>query len=214
MMPTRIERTRISQLTSTYSPDEPPRMALDFGDYLSLLWRLDQVAAEPIKVKYYRRCLQAVAAGLGVQGSQVVKLMELTAPGQLYEQLANVPYRSASRLLDAQDRKAAIAQMSQLRLDILRVGTYHDKWPVSWPGSGIMDTDLRERVFAVLFTALQGQYENFGRLLLVIDIVLSELLLGTREMAEVNIADLVEVHGYPNFNDTKVRALYYSESKP
>ncbi|MCB9457733.1 MAG: hypothetical protein H6671_17245 [Anaerolineaceae bacterium] len=214
MMPTRIERTRISQLTSTYSPDEPPRLALDFGDYLSLLWRLDQVAAEPIKVKYYRRCLQAVAAGLGIQGSQVVKLMELSAPGQLYEQLANVPYRSANRLLDAQDRKAAIAQMAQLRLDILRVGTYHDKWPVSWPGSGIMDTDLRERVFAVLFTALQGQYENFGRLLLVIDIVLSELLLGTREMAEVNVADLVEVHGYPNFNDTKVRALYYSDSKP
>ncbi|MCB9452926.1 MAG: hypothetical protein H6672_15910 [Anaerolineaceae bacterium] len=213
MMPNRIERTRISQLTSNYSPDEPPRLPLDFGDYLSLLWRLDQYAESPVKVKYYRRCAQALAAGLGVQGSQVVKLMELTPPGQLYEQLANVPYRSANRLVDASDRKAAIKQMVELRLDILRVGTYHDQWPVSWPGSGIMDNDLRERVFAVLFTALQGQYENFGRLLLVIDIVLSELLLGTRDMAEVSVADLVKIHGYPNFNDTKVRTLYYSETK-
>jgi hypothetical protein len=213
MMPTRIERTRISQLTSNYGPDEPPRLPLDFGDYLSLLWRLDQVAAEPVKVKYYRRCLQALAAGLGIQDAQVVKSMELTPPGQLYEQLPNVPYRTTNRLLDAQDRKAAIAQLSQLRLDILRIGTYHDNWPVSWPGSGIMDTDLRERVFAVLFTALQGQYENFGRLLLVIDIVLSELLLGTREMNEISVADLVKVHGYPNFNDSKVRTLYYRETK-
>ncbi|MBZ0278297.1 MAG: hypothetical protein K8I60_19270 [Anaerolineae bacterium] len=213
MMPTRMERTRISQLTSTYSPDEPPRLPMDFGDYLSLLWRLDKHAAEPIKVKYYRRCAQSLAAGLNIQDRQVIKLMELTPPGQLYDQLPNVPYRSQNRLLDAHDRKAAIAQLTQLRLDILRVGTYHDNWPVSWPGSGIIDNDMRERVFAVLFTALQGQYENFGRLLLVIDIVLGELLLGIREMIEINVTELINKNGYPNFNDNKVRALYYSESK-
>jgi hypothetical protein len=210
MVSNRIERTRITQLTSTYAPDEAPRLPMDFGDFLSLVWRLDKHADDPAKVKYYRKCAMALGEGLGLKGQTVFKLVELTAPGQLYQQMPNLPYRSTNRLLDAQDRKAAIAQLVQLRLDILRVGTYHDEWPVSWPGSGIMDTDLRERVFAVLFTALQGQYENFGRLLLVIDIVLGDLLLGIQQMNEVNIQQLISQYDYPNFADPKVRAAYYS----
>lgn len=209
-MSSRLERTRISQLTSTYGPDEPPRLPLDFGDYLSLLWRLDKHADESAKVAYYRRCALGLADGLGLKGRSVYRLVELTPPGQLYQQLPNAPYRGTSRLVDAQDRKAAIAQLAQLRVDILRIGTYHDQWPVSWPGSGIIDTDLRERVFAVLFTALQGQYENFGRLLLVIDIVLGDLLLGMHEMPEITLHELITRHNYPDFSDAKVRSAYYS----
>lgn len=209
-MTNRIERTRISQLTSTYGPDEPPRLPMDFGDYLSLLWRLDRHAEDAARVKYYRRCALALGDGLGLKDRSIYRLVELTQPGQLYQQLPNAPYRGTSRLVDAQDRKAAIAQLAQLRLDILRIGTYHDQWPVSWPGSGIMDTELRERVFAVLFTALQGQYENFGRLLLVVDIVLSDLLVGIHQMSEVSLHDLIGEFGYPNFADTKVRAAFYS----
>lgn len=209
-MSTRIEKTRISQLTSTYGPDEPPRLPLDFGDLLSLMWRLDKHADDPAKSRYYRKCGLSLANGLGLKNGPMYRLVDLTQPGQLYQQLPNAPYRSAERLVDAQDRKAAIGQLVQLRLDILRVGTYHDEWPVSWPGSGIMDTDLRERVFAVLFTALQGQYENFGRLLLVVDIVLDDLLVGTRQMREVTIHQLVTDFGYPNFADPKVRAAFYS----
>lgn len=209
-MSNRTERTRISQLTSTYGPDEPPRLPLDFGDYMSLLWRLDKHADDPAKVKYYRRCALGLAEGLGLKGRSIFRLVELTPPGQLYEQLPNAPYRGTNRLLDAQDRKAAITQLATLRQDILRVGTYHDQWPVSWPGSGIMDTDLRERVFAVLFTALQGQYENFGRLLLVVDIVLADLLLGMQQMREINLHELIADYDYPNFADTKVRAAFYS----
>ncbi|NWG16013.1 MAG: hypothetical protein HXY41_05200 [Chloroflexi bacterium] len=205
----RIERTRISQLTSTYGPDEPPRLALDFGDYLSLLWRLDKHADEGSKTAYYRRCALALADGLRLKERSVARLVELTPPGQLYQQLPNAPYRGTTRLVDAQDRKAAIAQLAQLRLDILRIGTYHDQWPVSWPGSGILDTELRERVFAVLFTALQGQYENFGRLLLVVDIVLADLLIGMHQMAEISLSDLIARHNYPDFADPKVRSAYY-----
>jgi hypothetical protein len=211
-MTNRIEKTRISQLTSTYGPDEPPRMPLDFGDLLSLMWRLDKHADDPAKARYYRKCALSLATGLALKTSNIYRLIELTQPGQLYQQLPNAPYRGLDRLVDAQDRKAAIAQLVQLRLDILRVGTYHDEWPVSWPGSGIMDTDLRERVFAVLFTALQGQYENFGRLLLVVDIVLSDLLVGMHYMKEVPLPQLVTDYGYPNFADTKVRSSYYSGS--
>jgi hypothetical protein len=209
-MSNRTERTRISQLTSTYGPDEPPRLPMDFGDYLSLIWRLDKHADDPAKTKYYRRCALSLAEGLGLKGRSVFRLVELTPPGQLYEQLPNAPYRGTNRLLDAQDRKAAITQLATLRQDILRVGTYHDQWPVSWPGSGIMDTDLRERVFAVLFTALQGQYENFGRLLLVVDIVLADLLLGMQQMREVSLHEMIAEYDYPNFADTKVRAAFYS----
>jgi hypothetical protein len=209
-MTNRIEKNRITQLTSTYGPDEPPRVPLDFGDLLSLMWRLDKHADDPAKARYYRKCALSLATGLALKTSNIYRLIELTQPGQLYQQLPNAPYRGIDRLVDAQDRKAAIAQLVQLRLDILRVGTYHDEWPVSWPGSGIMDTDLRERVFAVLFTALQGQYENFGRLLLVVDIVLSDLLVGMHYMKEIALPQLIAEHGYPNFADTKVRSAYYS----
>jgi hypothetical protein len=204
------ERTRISQLTSTYGPDEPPRLPMDFGDFLSILWRLDRHFDDPARVKYYRQCALALGEGLQLKGRSVYRLVEMTQPGQLYTQLPNAPYRGTGRLLDAQDRKAAISQLAQLREDIVRIGTYHDQWPVSWPGSGIMDTDLRERVFAVLFTALQGQYENFGRLLLVVDIVLADLLIGMNQMREISLSQLISEFHYPNFNDTKVRSAYYS----
>ena len=209
-MSSRVERTRISQLTSTYGPDEPPRLPLDFGDFLSLLWRLDKHAQEPAKVAYYRRCALALANGLKIKERSIFRLVELTPPGQLYQQLPNAPYRGTSHLVDATDRKAAIAQLAQLRLDILRIGTYHDQWPVSWPGSGIIDSDLRERVFAVLFTALQGQYDNFGRLVLVVDIVLSDLLLGMHQMQEVSLHNLITHCNYPDFSDPKIRSTYYS----
>jgi hypothetical protein len=183
---------------------------MDFGDFLSLLWRLDKHANEPAKVAYYRRCALSLANGLKLQERSVFRLVELTPPGQLYQQLPNAPYRGTSHLVDAKDRKAAIAQLAQLRLDILRIGTYHDQWPVSWPGSGIIDSDLRERVFAVLFTALQGQYDNFGRLLLVVDIVLGDLLLGMHQMQEISLHDLITRSNYPDFSDPKVRSTYYS----
>jgi hypothetical protein len=210
-MPDPRERSRIQQLTSSYGPDEPPRLPMDFGDFLSLLWRLDKHAEDTARVKYYRRCALSLAEGLGLKTRSLYKLVEMTQPGQLYQQLPNAPYRGTSRLLDAQDRKAAIRQLAQLRLDVLRIGTYHDQWPVSWPGSGIMDVELRERVFAVLFTALQGQYENFGRLLLVVDIVLSDLLLGIQQdIREISLHRLIMEYGYPNFQDTRTRAAFYS----
>ncbi|MBN8619038.1 MAG: hypothetical protein J0L63_09030 [Anaerolineae bacterium] len=211
-MPSPAERTRISQLTSTYSPDEPPRLPMDFGDLLSLMWRVDKHADDSAKVRYYRKCALALVEGLGLSGRSLSRLIEMTTPGQLYQQLPNAPYRGTSRLVDAQDRKAAIGQLAQLRLDVLRIGTYHDQWPVSWPGSGIMDTELRDRVFAVLFTALQGQYENFGRLLLVVDIVLGDLLVGIEHNREISLHRLIAEFNYPNFADPKVRAAFYSST--
>lgn len=209
-MQSRFEQTRIDQLTSTYGPDEPPRLPLDFGDYLSLLWRLDQSADAPNRVRYYRQCALAVGTGLDLRGRSVFRLVENTPPGDLYRQLPNAPYRGTTRLIDAHDRKAAIAQLVELRADILKIGTYQDKWPVSWPGSGIIETELRERVFAVLFTALQGQFENFGRLLLVVDIVLADLLLGIQTAREVALPQLIAEYSYPNPTDSRVRWEYYS----
>jgi hypothetical protein len=212
-MQNRLEQTRINQLTSTYGPDDVPRLALDFGDYLSLLWRIDRHAGQPGKVRYYRACALAVAEGLGFKGRSLYRLVEQTEAGKLYVQLPNAPYRGTHRLVDAQDRKAAIAQLTSLRADVLKIGTYQDDWPVSWPGSGIVDSDLRERVFAVLFTALQGQYASFGRLLLVVDIVLGDLLLGRENPpGEVNLHQLVSDYQYPNPADKRVRLDYYGAS--
>jgi hypothetical protein len=204
------EQTRISQLTSTYGPDEAPRLPMDFGDYLSILWRLDKHAEEPARVRYYRHCAQTLGTALGLQQRSLFRLVDNTPPGQIYHQLPNAPYRGTHRLIDAHDRKAAIRQLAELRHDVLRIGTYQDQWPVSWPGSGIVDTELRERVFAVLFTALQGQYGNFGRLLLVVDIVLSDLLLGMHHSEEVTLHQLVSQFNYPDPNDSRIRWNYYN----
>lgn len=208
-MQSRSEKTRINQLISTYGPDEPPRLPMDFGDYLSLLWRLDQNADQPKKVKYYRQCALSLAASLGFKDRSVFRLVETTPPGQLYKQLPNAPYRGTHRLVDAQDRKAAIAQLAELRADVLKIGTYQDSWPMGWPGIGIVDVELRERVWAVLFTALPGQFGTFGRLLLVVDIVLANLLLGIQPSTETALGDLISDYGYPDPNDARIRADYY-----
>ena len=210
-MEKRREQTRINQLTSTYGPDEPPRLPLDFGDYLSLLWRVDKHASQPNKVKYYRRCANALAQGLELTNRSLTRLVDITPPGDIYRQLPNAPYRGTQRLIDAHDRKAAITQLVELRADMLKIGTYQDQWPVSWPGSGIIDTELRERVFAVMFTALQGQFGNFGRLLLVVDIVLADLLLGIQPQREISVHQLINEYDYPNPAESRVRWQFYSE---
>jgi hypothetical protein len=204
------EKARIAQLLSAYGPDDPPRLPLEFGDLLSLLWRLDQSAGDQSRASYYRQCALALAEGLGLKSRSLYRLIDVTPPGELYHHLPNAPYRATSHLIDAVDRKAAIRQLVSLRMDVLRIGTYQELWGVSWPGSGIMDTNLRERVFAILFTALEGQYQNFGRLLLVLDIVLADLLLGMGHDQAIELADLIAQYRYPAFNDPKVRAQFYA----
>jgi hypothetical protein len=210
-MQSRFEQARISQLLSVYSPQDPPRTSLDFGDYLSLLWRLDHNANSPNRVKYYRQCAAALAGALNFQDHALHRLVEMTEPGDIYRQIPNLPYRAGGRLVDAQDRKAAIAQLMALRGHIFSIGTYQENWGGSWPGSGILDNEARERVFAVLFTALQGQYGNFARLMLVTDIVLANLLLGFDVDLEVTLLELVAQFDYPDPNNSRVQKDFLSD---
>lgn len=203
-----FEQARIHQLISTYSPTETPRLMLDFGDYLSLLWRLDQCVEMPGRARYYRRCAQALGDGLGFRGRSLFRLVELTEPGSVYAQLPNAPYRGTVMLVDALDRKAAIRQLAELRSEILSIGAMPQAWKGTWPGKNISDPEVRERVFAVLFTALQGQYSQFSRLLLVLDIVLSNLLLGFDPNDEITLAELVSHHNYPDPADPQTRRDY------
>ena len=205
MQPSRFEQTRINQLISLYSPDDPPRLPLDFGDYLSLIWRLDTSAAFPGRERYYRQCAQALCDALNLRAHPISRMVETTPAGQIYAQLPNLPYRSSSRFVDAQDRKAALTQLMSLRGDTLRIGTYNEAWDGGWPGGGILDNELRERVFAVLFTALQGQYTNFGRLLLVIDIVIANLIFGLEDPPEVQLSDMITNYNYPDPRDERIR---------
>ncbi len=89
---------------------------------------------------------------------------------------------------------------------MLRIGTYEENWNGAWPGSGLVDNNLRERVFAVLFTALQGQFASFGRLLLVVDIVMTNLIVGFEEPPEIPLSQLIAEHGYPDPRDERARA--------
>ncbi len=211
-MHSQLKQTRVNQLTSTYGPDAPPRLPLEFGDFLSLLWRLDGSASLPSRARYYRQCARALGLGLNLDGHSLLQLVD-APPGSVCQQLANTPYRSTARLIDAHDRKAAIAQLVELRADVLKIGTYQDNWPVSWPGSGIIDTELHDRVFTVLFTALEDQFGSFGRLLLLVDIVLADLLLGIQPAKDISLRQLIAEFSYPNPADSRVRAAYYSDDK-
>ncbi len=201
---------RIRQLLSAYYPDSPPMLPLDFGDYLSILWRQDRAAInqQEKRMRYYRQCGLALAEALGFANRELGRLARTAAPGELYAVLENVPYRSGERAIDAADRRAAIRQLLALRHETLTIGVYSEAWIGAWPGSGILDSELRDRVFSVLFTALPGQYTAFARLLFVTDIVLQELLIGTRENITAPIFKLIREYGYPDPRLAETRAMY------
>ncbi len=207
-MQSHFEQARVTQLTSAYAPTDPPRTSLDFGDLLSLLWRLDQCGGLPGRERYYRRCLTALCHALGLEAHPIFRFIELTPPGELCRLLPTLIYRATGRAIDAHDRRAACDQLLKLRLDILRFGTTHEGWVSGWPGSGIVDSELHERVFAVLFTALQGQYPSFARLLLVIDIVIANLLIGLTLPDELSPSRLVSHYDYPDPDLQSTHDLY------
>jgi hypothetical protein len=202
---------RVNQLTSPYSPLNPPQLPLDFGDYLSLVWRIDRHGGQAHLARYYIQCARSLARAFDFEQKSLGRMVRTTEPGLLYQSLSNAPFRETDRLADASARKAAIDQLVRVRSDVLAVGSYQHDWVVGWPGSGIVDAELRERVFATLFTALRSQYAHFGRLLLVIDIVLQELLLGNRNFVEFSLGTLIERYAYPDPEDPAVRALYRGE---
>jgi hypothetical protein len=208
----RSDQIRISQLTSRYSPFDPPQLPLDFGDYLSLVWRIDRHASQGNLVRYYSQCARAFSKAFGFEQKSLGRMVRITPPGELYQSLSNAPFREAGRLTDAAARKAAIQQLVQLRSDVLAIGAYQHDWVIGWPGSGVLNAELRERIFATLFTALRSQYSHFGRLLLVADIVLQELLMGTRDFSEFSLGTLIDHHKYPDPEDPAVRELYRGES--
>lgn len=211
-MMNRSDLSRVEQLSSPYSPFNPPQLPLEFGDFLSLLWRADLYAGRPALADYYMHCAWATAQALLIDSSALGRMLRTTPPGQIYRSLGNVPFRQTGRLTDASARKAAVEQLARLRADVLSIGAYQHDWVIGWPGSGISDPELRERVFATLFTALRGQYSHFGRLLLVIDIVLQELLIGTRTLSEISLGSLIDRYGFPDPEDENVRAMYREET--
>ncbi len=204
----RNDDDRIRQRTAPYTPFAPPQLPLDFGDYFSILWRIDRHAEHPHLETYYRRCERALARAFGFERHSLGRMVRTTPAGQLYAQLSNVPFQATARLSDAAGRKAAIQQLAALRSDVVSIGAYQHDWVVGWPGSSILDPELRERVYATLFTALRSQYAHFGRLLLVMDIVLEELLLGTRGLPEISLGTLIDRYDYPDPEDPTVRRLY------
>lgn len=202
------DQQRIYQLTSAYAPGDPPQLPLTFGDYLSLLWRIDQSAEYPEREQYYRRCAASLARALSIEQRSLARMVDRTAAGEVYASLSNLPYRGTSRFVDAQDRRAAIWQLVDMRRHILEMGAYRDTWTLGWPGSRLSDVELRERLFAVFFTAFEGQFSHFSRLLLVADIVLEDLILGGNAHNEISLARLVHDFGYPDPDSETIRVTF------
>jgi hypothetical protein len=204
---TPFDQSRIAQLISSYAPDQPPSLPMDFGDYLSLLWWIDHTDSEG-RARYYRRCADSLATALGFADRELGRLVRATSSGTLYNALSNMPYRYTDRAVDAADRRAAIQQLLRIRADVVSLGASEQHWSNSWPGSGIIDQELHERVFAILFAALPSQYPPFARLLLVTDIVLHELLLGVRQGESFLLYTLITQYAYPDPASAEVHQLY------
>jgi len=202
------DQSRINQLLSSYSPDHPPQLALSFGDFLSLLWRVDASVEKPMRAAYYRQCADAVASGLGFSRRSIYRMIKVLPAGHIYASLPNLPYRGTIRLVDAQDRREAMMQLLDMRAHIMSMGTYRSRWNLGWPGSRLADEELRARLFAVFFTAFEGQFSQFSRLLLVIDIMLQDLMLGDRTPAEISLVRLIREYGYPDPDSPSARVQY------
>ncbi|MBK8020132.1 MAG: hypothetical protein IPK19_01595 [Chloroflexi bacterium] len=202
------DQSRAAQLISAYAPYDPPRLPLDVGDLWSLLWRLDRTTRMPNRERYYRSCALALCRGMGLEKHPIYRFIDQTPAGEVYQLLPTVVYRVRGRSLDAHDQKAAVEQLVRLRDDILRIGVYPESWANKWPGSGIQDVELRERVFAVLFTALNGQFGGFVRMLLVIDIVVANLLIDIQLPEEIALGRLIKAYQYPDPADAQMRDLY------
>ena len=206
-----LDQPRISQLTSSYSPQYPPALPLGFGDYLSILWRLDRSVGHDGRTRYYRACAITLSEALGFKDAALGMVVRSTAPGDIYNALGSVPHHSMERIPDASERRLAIQQLVKMRSDVISIGVYQEDWENRWPGSTITDTALRERIHAVLFTALPSQYPVFARILLVVDIVLQELLTGSRKISEYDLRTLIHDHKYPDPRDPDVKRLYTTE---
>jgi hypothetical protein len=209
-MVVQADQQRILQLVSAYSPASPPQLALGFGDYLSLLWCIDNAAGEPGRVTYYRRCADAVVRSMNLEHSSISRVVQNTPAGSIYVSLENVPYRGTARFVDAPDRRVAIRQLLSLRAHIVGMGTDRQGWTRGWPGSRLSDVELRERLFSVFFTAFDSQFSHFSRLILVIDIVLQEILIGSRQPYETSLISLIKNFGYPDPDEPESRNLFDS----
>jgi hypothetical protein len=91
------------------------------------------------------------------------------------------------------------------------MGVYQENWTTKWPGADIADTEARERMHAVLFTAMPSQFPVFARLLLVVDIVMQDLLTGSRKQIEFDLETLIADYNYPNPDDPDVSLLFSQE---
>jgi hypothetical protein len=202
------DQQRVTQLLSPYSPATPPKLAMTFADFLSLLWRLDAAGGDPKREAYYRQCADSVARGLAFENRSLYRMLINTPAGEICRSLQNAPYRGTARLVDAQDRRDAIRQLVDLRGQILTMAAYRDRWTLGWPGSRMTDVELRERLFAVFFTAFDSQFAHFSRMLFVVDIVLQELLLGDRVERQISLIRLIKEFGYPDPSSSAVRAQF------
>lgn len=208
---TPFDQLRIAQLTSAYSPMSPPSLPLDFGDYLSLLWLLDQAGKVQVGINYFRKCERALANALGITDTSLGHLVKITPPGAIIDNIPHLSYRKTERRIDALDRRHATAQLLQIRSDVMRLGSYVRTWDVSWPGSRITDEELRDRVYAVLFAAMPSQFDAFARILLVLDIVLQELLIETRRGDSFLLFTLVTKYGWPDPETPETEQLFRHE---
>ncbi len=212
-----MELARVRQLRSPYDTRQDPQLPLGFGDYLSLLFRLDEQSTllqergevDPLLLRraWYLACCSALCRALALQGTAFDTLHEAKPydPRQIVAGL-RPSLRAQHGPFQAVYYEIALGGLLRQRADVLRMGrsVTHLR---GGPGSGIADKALQARIHDVYFTRFDEGLLNFSRHLLDIDRLLEDLLpldIGP----PVELARLRSEFGFPDRADARWRMAF------
>ncbi len=203
---------RVRQLRSAYDPGSALELPLGFGDYLSILFRLDEqnrlieelgpVEPLPLRQAWYVACGTALRDALSLKDTAFDRVAHERPydPRQIVSDLRQA-LRAQHGVFQAVYYEIAIGGLLRQRADILRAGrsVTHVE---GGPGSGITDEALRARIQAVYFTRFDEALLNFSRQLLDVDALLEELL-PMAVAPPVELARLQAEYNYPTAADPR-----------
>ncbi len=207
----------VRQLRSAYAPASEPELPLGFGDYLSLLYRLDEqdrlieergaANALPLRRSWYLGCCSALRGALLLTDTAFDTLPgeKPYDPRQIVNGLRQ-GLRERHGVFQAVYFELAIGGLLRQRADILQA-----RRSVSYleggPGSGITGEALKTRIQQVYFTQFDEALLAFSRQLLALDALLVELLPITVGQP-VELAELRSQYNYPDGSDHRWTAAF------
>jgi hypothetical protein len=208
---------RVRQLRSLYAPASELALPLGLGDYLSLLFHLDEqcrliqergeLDPLPLRRSWYLACCTALLDALALTDTSFNTLAAEKPydPRQIVGGLRRA-LRERHGVFQAVYYEIAIGGLLRQRADILRAGRSVTHLE-GGPGSGIADEALRVRIQQVYFTRFDEALLDFSLQLLDMDRLLGDLL-PIAVPSPVELARLRAEYNYPDRSDLRWTAAF------